>query len=168
MPRPSHYTIKLKVIAQVCKLDPLPMTQITIFWVNKILSRTCFNFTNMTTPLVSLAWNNPIAMCFCSVEEKINKHNGSFLDVHVVDKHSTKVGCTYFTKVLFMNAKLFSMKIFQYGKFTFKHNWKTNLCNQIDLTTPSGKKPLITNMMSSKDPFYVSWSSKINKKRTNI
>jgi hypothetical protein len=111
-------------------LDPLPMTQITIFCVNKNLSKTCFNFTNMTTPLVSLAWNNPIVMCFGSKLLKrklttITKTSWAFLDVHVVDKHSTKVGCTYFTKVLFMNAKLFLMKTFLYlttlsGK-TFNH-----------------------------------------------
>ncbi len=165
---PSHDVIKLKVIAQVCKLDLLPMTQTTIFYVNKNLSRTCFSFTNMTTPLVSLAWNNPIMMCFGFelLKRKLTtivKTSWALLDVHVVDKHSTKVGCAYSSKVLFTNAKLFSMKTFKYGKFTFRHNCKTNLCNQIDLTTLRGKKPLITNMMSSKDPSYVSWSLKMDK-----
>jgi hypothetical protein len=102
-------------------------------------------------------------MCFGSelLKKKLTtiaKTSWAFSDVHVIDKHSTKVGCTYSTKVLFTNEKLFSMKTFIYGKFTCRHNYKTNLCSQIDLTTLSGKKPLIINMMSSKDPFYVSWS----------
>ncbi len=59
-------------------------------------------------------------MCFGSelLKRKLTtilKTSWAFLDVHVVDKHSTKVGCTYSTKVLFTNVKLFSMKTLYIG-----------------------------------------------------
>jgi hypothetical protein len=70
--------------------------------------------------------------------------------VHVGNKHSTKV--------LFTNAlKTYLIKTFCLGKFTFKHNQRSNLWKQIDSTILNERKFLITNnMMPSSNPFYIS------------
>jgi len=72
------------------------------------------------------------------------------LYVHEGNKHSTKV--------LFTNAlKTYLIKVFYFGKFTFKHNQRFNLWKQIDSTIFNERKFLIIeNVMPSKNPFYIS------------
>ncbi len=136
--------------------------------MNEILSRICFSFIAMATPLISWASKNPIVMHFYSQLAKrkfttIAKISWPPFDiqrskVHVVVMHSTKASCTYFLKVLFNNVgRMSSMKPFWMGSSPLSTNEELIFATKWIQLFFNGKKTLTTNnVTSSKNLFWVS------------
>lgn len=77
MPKSPHDTTNLKTWAQVCKLEPSPLTYTKIFCVNENLLIICFSFRAMVVPFISWASNRPNNDVFRLLvgREKIHYHD---------------------------------------------------------------------------------------------